>query len=114
VDADTAAVGDSEPDLAMFRVARRSFAPAQIGCARLARLLGCRIARRPCQRGLLEIVRSLVHPDGRRCSHCCPAKATGAGDGGLFLDLLQAADRGRTAALLRALFGLAAYRLFMR
>jgi hydroxymethylpyrimidine pyrophosphatase-like HAD family hydrolase len=30
-DAETIAVGDGEPDLAMFRVAARSFAPANVG-----------------------------------------------------------------------------------
>jgi hydroxymethylpyrimidine pyrophosphatase-like HAD family hydrolase len=38
---ETVAVGDSEADLAMFRAATRSFAPANIGCAQRARLLGC-------------------------------------------------------------------------
>ncbi|HVS40205.1 MAG TPA: HAD hydrolase family protein, partial [Gemmataceae bacterium] len=61
-DAETLAVGDSDPDLPMFRAATRSFAPSHIGCARLARLIGCRIAKEPYQRGLLSIVRSLVHP----------------------------------------------------
>src|SRR5207253_1645159 len=66
-DAETLAVGDSEPDLAMFRNSTRSFAPAHIGCARLVRLLGCRIDSQPYQRGLLSIVRSLVHPAGGSC-----------------------------------------------
>ena len=43
-DVETIAVGDSEPDLAMFRVATRSFAPSNIGCRRQARLYGCKIA----------------------------------------------------------------------
>ncbi|HEX5272250.1 MAG TPA: HAD hydrolase family protein, partial [Gemmataceae bacterium] len=64
-DADTSAVGDSEPDLPMFRVARRAFAPAQIDCGRVARSLGCRVARRPYQRGLLGVARELAHADGR-------------------------------------------------
>ena len=67
-DAETIAVGDQEPDLAMFRVATRSFAPANIGCARQARLLGCGIARHAYQRGLLEIARALIASGhGGRC-----------------------------------------------
>src|SRR5207302_157859 len=102
-DADTTAVGDSEPDLAMFRVARHSFAPAQISCASLARLLGCRIARQPFQRGLLEIVRSLVHPGGGRCRRCAGCERPWPKGSNLFLDLLEAADRTRSAVLLRTL-----------
>jgi hydroxymethylpyrimidine pyrophosphatase-like HAD family hydrolase len=110
-DAETIAVGDTEPDLALFRVARRSFAPAQITCARLARSLGCTIARQPYQRGLLEVARSLVHPDGKRCPRC-PARARPHQD--LFLDLLAAADRRRSAVLLRALLDPKTYRVFVR
>ena len=55
-DAETIAVGDDEPDLAMFRVATRSFAPSNIGYRAQARLLGCQIAPSPYQRGLLDIV----------------------------------------------------------
>jgi hydroxymethylpyrimidine pyrophosphatase-like HAD family hydrolase len=110
--AETLAVGDSEPDLPMFRAATRCFAPAQIDCARLARFLGCRIARQPYQRGLLEIVRSLLHPDGRRCPRCTAGDHPISGRGDLFLDLLAAADLTRSAALLRAVFDHKAFRVF--
>lgn len=110
--AETTAVGDSEHDLPMFRVAGRSFAPAQIGCARLARQLGCKVVRHRFQSGLLDIVRSLVHAGRRRrCSSCrvqwpeCPD---------LFLDLLRAADRPRLIGLLGALLDPKAYRAFLR
>src|SRR5256885_9377902 len=69
-DCETIAIGDSEPDLAMFRVANRSFAPSHISCRSMARLLGCRIADRPYQAGLLSSVRSILHADGRRCDRC--------------------------------------------
>jgi hydroxymethylpyrimidine pyrophosphatase-like HAD family hydrolase len=111
-EAETIAVGDSQPDLPLFRAARRSFAPAHIGCARQARALGCRLARQPYQRGLLEIVRALVHPDGRRCPRCPPTPAWSSRH--LFLDLLQAADRKRSTALLRTLFNPQAYRIFFQ
>ena len=102
--AETIAVGDSEPDLAMFRVASRSFAPANISCAPQARLLGCRIVGKPHQRGLLEIARLLAPADGKTSEHRVQGGACSAGDG-LFLELLRAADRGWAANLGRAVFG---------
>ena len=113
-DAETLAVGDSAPDLPMFRVARRSFAPSHIGCARLARLLGCRIARHPYQRGLLEIVRSLVHPDGGRCPRCSAGAGPRSKGPDLFVDLLHAIDRKRSTAFLRALLDPSAYQVLVR
>ncbi|HKC34063.1 MAG TPA: HAD hydrolase family protein, partial [Xanthobacteraceae bacterium] len=109
-DAETIAVGDQQPDLAMFRVARRSFAPANIGCARQAQILGCRIARHAHQRGLLEIARSLAHPDGRRCQRCTETKATLARRPDLFMDVLRAADRSWAANLMGALVGRSPFR----
>jgi hypothetical protein len=112
----TTAIGDSEPDLPMFRVAGRSFAPSQIGigCARLARLLGCKVVRRPCQRGLLDIARALVHPGGGRCQRCVAAEVSWPQKQDLIVELLQAADRPRIIRLLRALFDPKAYKVFLR
>ena len=104
--AETIAVGDSEPDLAMFRAATRCFAPANISCAPQARLLGCTIASKPHQRGLLEIARRIVHADGKVCARCTPGDAvSGHTQDDLFFELLQAADRGWAANLGRAIFG---------
>jgi hydroxymethylpyrimidine pyrophosphatase-like HAD family hydrolase len=111
--ADTTAVGDSSPDLSMFRVARRSFAPAQIGCAREARLLGCHIAGAPYQAGLLAIVRELVHADGKRCSRCAGLQRTWP-RGDLFFDLLRAADRSPRSLLGRTLLDFKAWRVFVK
>jgi HAD superfamily hydrolase (TIGR01484 family) len=109
---ETVAVGDSEADLPMLRSAGRSFAPANISCARQARAIGCRIVRRAYQRGLLEIARSIVHPDGRRCPRCPPpVRARGEH---LFLDLLHVADQPRWMSLLRALLHPGAYQFFLR
>jgi hydroxymethylpyrimidine pyrophosphatase-like HAD family hydrolase len=113
-DAETIAVGDSEPDLPMFGAAGRSFAPSHIGCAKPARSLGCRIARRPSQRGLLDIARAIVHPDGKRCRRCPPRGRLWPNGQDLFLDLLRAADRGRVTGLLRALLDPRAYQGFLR
>jgi hypothetical protein len=110
-DAETIAAGDQEPDLAMFRVATRSFAPANIGCARQARLLGCRIARHPYQRGLLEIARAITHTDGGRRSD---DKSTSVRGHDLFLDMLRAADRKWATNLMGALFDVGRFRSFSR
>src|SRR5712671_1777219 len=113
-DAETIAVGDSEADLPMFRVATRSYAPAQIGCAQEARLLGCQISRHRYQRGFLDIARTLTHPDGQRGERWAEGKAIGPGRGCLFLELLQAADGIRVGSLIGALFDPANLRTFVR
>jgi hydroxymethylpyrimidine pyrophosphatase-like HAD family hydrolase len=113
-DAETISVGDSEQDLPMFRAATRCFAPAQISCAREARLLGCEIVRRPFQRGLLDIAHRLAHSDGRRCERCVEGATAALSGEGLFLDVLQAADQRWVANLAGALFDPAAFRFFVR
>jgi hydroxymethylpyrimidine pyrophosphatase-like HAD family hydrolase len=113
-DAETIAVGDSETDLPMFRVATRSFAPAQIGCARQARLFGCQIVRHPYQRGLLDIARLLVQPGGLRGERSTEGAKTWPTGQGLFLELLRIADQSLTKSLMVALFDPAALRIFVR
>jgi hypothetical protein len=100
---ETIAIGDSEADLAMFRVASRSFAPSHISGRAVARLLGCRIADRSYQPGLLRIARSIVHPEGGRCDRCRAADPAWPADKDLFRGLLEAADRPRPHLLLRAM-----------
>jgi len=113
--AETIAVGDSAMDLPMFRAATRSFAPAHIDCARQARLLGCQIARHPYQRGLLDIVRTIIHPDGARCEQCTEGAAiVGPAGQDPFLDVLRAADQKPTTNLLWALCDASAFRMFVR
>jgi hydroxymethylpyrimidine pyrophosphatase-like HAD family hydrolase len=100
---DVTAIGDSEPDLAMFRVARSSFAPGHILCRREARLLGCHIAAQPYQPGLLEIAQRIVHPRGGTCEQCSFVKGLWTGKKNLFVSLLEAADRTPSFSLLRSL-----------
>jgi hydroxymethylpyrimidine pyrophosphatase-like HAD family hydrolase len=113
-DTETIAIGDSEADLAMFRVTSRSFAPSNISVRAAARLLGCRIADRPNQRGLLRIVQSIVHPEGGRCDRCRAADRTFPEDNGLFWGLLEAADRTRPHLLLRAMLDPMALQAFAK
>jgi hydroxymethylpyrimidine pyrophosphatase-like HAD family hydrolase len=109
-DAETIAVGDSEADLSMFRVATHSFAPAQIGCARQARLLGCRISRQRYQRGLLDIARLLVRARSLQDRHEADDPMFGADRDSFFLELLQAADRPQAKSLVAAVFDPATWR----
>jgi len=113
-DMETLAVGDTEPDLPMFRQATRSFAPSHISCAKLAHALGCRIARYPYQRGLLDIARTLIHEDGRSCERCARCWRPGPVGADLFVDLLRAADQSRWTSLLRALLDPLAFQVFVR
>jgi orotate phosphoribosyltransferase len=111
---ETVAIGDSEADLAMFRVARRSFAPSQIKCRERARLLGCQIADRSHQSGLLRIVRSLTHPEGGQCEHCRAVDRLWPKGTDLFLDLLERADKKGPGSMLEALFDPVALRALVK
>lgn len=97
------AIGDSEPDLPMFRVATRCFAPSHIWCRSEAMKLGCHIAAKPFQPGLLDIVRSLVHPNGDRCEQCRSCDRLRRQSDDLFFRLLEVADLKRIKILLRAM-----------
>jgi hydroxymethylpyrimidine pyrophosphatase-like HAD family hydrolase len=99
--AETIAVGDSEADLDMFRVASRSFAPAQIGCAGTARLLGCRISRYAYQRGLYDIARTIASDQDRKSS--ISTDGTVISDD-VFFDLLKVADMSFAKRILRTVF----------
>jgi hypothetical protein len=111
-DAETIAVGDGEPDLAMFRVATRAFAPANVACRRQARLLGCQIAAQSDQRGLLEIAQMIVHPQGGRRPQC--SDLSPRSDDELFFTVLREADGNRAAQLVNALLHPASYGLLIR
>jgi hydroxymethylpyrimidine pyrophosphatase-like HAD family hydrolase/adenine/guanine phosphoribosyltransferase-like PRPP-binding protein len=112
-DIETIAIGDSEPDLAMFRVAHRSYAPSHIARRSVARLLGCHIASRAYQTGLLQSVRSLLHPDGVRCGRCRHATRVPVADmSPLVGEVLEAADQGPLRLLLRALLDPLAWNAF--
>jgi hydroxymethylpyrimidine pyrophosphatase-like HAD family hydrolase/orotate phosphoribosyltransferase len=111
-DFETIAIGDSEPDLSMFAVATRSFAPSNISCRRVAKSLGCRIVDRPYQPGLLKIVRAMLHPDGRQCKRCRTCAGLPAEHADLMLRLLTVADQGQVTRLLDAALDPMAVRAF--
>jgi hydroxymethylpyrimidine pyrophosphatase-like HAD family hydrolase len=108
------AIGDSEPDLAMFRVANRCFAPANISCTREAKLLGCYIAGSAYQPGLLEIARKIVHPGGGGCDGCRATDARWPKDRNLFVRLLELADAKPLPNMLASLFNPGLLGIFRR
>lgn len=113
-DLSTVAIGASKHDLAMFRVARRSFAPGKIDHPELVRAVGGQIARAPAQRGFLEIVRLLIHAHGGDCRSCPSLELEGVPRDDLFLDMLETADKRRLLLLLRAILRPGALRAFVK
>ena len=111
--AETIAIGDSEPDLPMFRAASRSFAPDNVRYKSAAKALGCQIVPQPYQRGLLTIAQRLAHDGGRRCPTCASRLNTAA-PGHLFMDLLRVADRRESGLLMRALLNPGSYKALIR
>jgi hydroxymethylpyrimidine pyrophosphatase-like HAD family hydrolase len=108
------AIGDSQADLAMFRAAKRSFAPAQIQCREQARLCGCQIVDHSHQRGLLSVARFLTHPEGSHCEHCKAVDRLWPKGTDLFLDLLEQADKKGPGVMLEAFVDPAVLRAFVR
>ena len=100
---DVFAIGDSEPDLAMFRVASASFAPGNVSCRREAQLLGSYIADSSFQPGLLEIAKRIAHPQGGTCHRCQAIEADWRKNKSLYVSLLNAADQKPIRLLLRNL-----------
>lgn len=113
-DAETIAVGDDAPDLAMFRVATRSFAPSQINCRHQAELLGCRIVPHADQQGFLEIVRHIVHRDGEQCERCAAGRNTFPDKDDLFTTALRVADQSWRSNLRKATFHPATLKTLLR
>jgi hypothetical protein len=110
---DAIAIGDSEPDLAMFRVAGRAFAPGNVTCSREAGLSGCNIVRSLFQPGLLEIVQKIAHPQGGACDRCrAVTDKWRKKNCDLFVTLLKAADEKPFPQLLRNCWSPAALDIF--
>jgi hydroxymethylpyrimidine pyrophosphatase-like HAD family hydrolase len=101
---DFMAVGDSEPDLSMFRLASRAYAPGNVTCVREAKLLGAYVANASYQPGLLQIAHEIVHPQDRACDRCLAVGAYWSRKQGLLVSLLNLADRNSFSLLVRNLF----------
>lgn len=113
-EAETIAVGDHEQDLSMFRVATKAFAPANIGCAREARLIGCQIVREPYQQGLLAIARAITCVANGENAVRTKINRPSSLNRDLFLNVLQVADRSLLVNFVSALLNPSAYRIFVR
>jgi hypothetical protein len=86
----------------------------EIGHPELVRAVGGQIARAPAQRGLLELVRFLIHPHGGDCRSCPSLELDGRPWDDLFLNLLETADKKRSLLLLRALLRPGALRALVK
>ena len=103
-DAATAAVGDGEPDLAMFAVAGRAYAPANLGPKAKARLLNCRVANDAFQRGLLEIAEWIVAEHAAKPIVRPELRGDLSAEATFMVGALQASDRGLAGRFARAIF----------
>jgi hypothetical protein len=110
-DLEITAVGDSEPDLPLFAIAKHSFSPAHIGCGQIASLIGAQIARAPYQLGLLEIVTGLTRGLPRRPDYS-PGPIQASPHDEPLLRMLAVSDRAWPALLLRALLNPRIFRAF--
>ncbi len=91
----TIAIGDSEADLSMFAVADSSFAPGHISCRSHARAVGCHVDPKPYQRGLLNIVRQIIHPQKDGCERCRSAEAKSCVTDNVVIRVLKDADESK-------------------
>jgi hydroxymethylpyrimidine pyrophosphatase-like HAD family hydrolase/adenine/guanine phosphoribosyltransferase-like PRPP-binding protein len=110
-DSETIAVGDTEADLVMFRAATRSFAPGNIGCARIARRLGCEIVPHLYQQGLLEIACRITGSTQKMAATSCEALSD---QDQIMTEIFSATDRSWIRNLLDALRHPSAFRIFLR
>jgi hydroxymethylpyrimidine pyrophosphatase-like HAD family hydrolase len=92
-----AAIGDNDQDLDMFRAADLAFAPANSSKAvrEFAATGKCKLMRRSFQKGLLDAVAQVIHPDGERCDKCDVQLKQADGCGALFQRLMEVAERPR-------------------
>ena len=103
--AETITVGDTESDLPMFAVSKRSYAPGNMTkCRPIAKAMGCEVVDGKYQVGLLEIARAITHPDGGSCERCNAGNKLQQAKGqDIFLKMLEIADQGRMSRLFSAL-----------
>jgi len=112
--ADVIAIGDSEPDLAMFRRAHRSFSPGHIHCRQEARALGCWIAEKPLVAGFLQVAQKIAHPTGADCNVCASEVESRLRAAGLLSELLGAADQKSRQAFMRNMWKSSVMEMFKK
>lgn len=101
--AETIAVGDTWPDLAMFRVASRCYAPSHTWVRDEATALGCRVVKSPYQAGFLEIARHITHPEGGSCRDCVEPRFEAGEHGQALIDFLGDIESSKGRHLMRAM-----------
>jgi len=106
-DAETIVIGDTESDLPISGRPRVGLHPPRVPVGESA------ISRYRYQRGLLDIVSTLVDRETNRCDDRVERADESDGER-LFLDLLRVADHFRARELARALFDRATFRIFVR
>ncbi len=102
-ESDTIAVGDTSPDLAMFRAATRCYAPSHTWVRKEAIELGCRVVKSAYQNGFLEIARHIVHADGGSCPDCADPRFDCGDHSRVLIDFLGDIDVRRSRQLMRAM-----------
>ena len=92
-----AAIGDNDQDLNMFRAADFAYAPANSSKAvrEFAAAGKCKLMRQPYQRGLLDAVTQVIHPDGQLCDKCEVQLVQAPGCGALFQRLMEVAESSK-------------------
>jgi hydroxymethylpyrimidine pyrophosphatase-like HAD family hydrolase len=93
-DEPVAAVGDNDQDVDMFRASDIAFAPANSSRSvrEFAATGKCKLMRQPYQRGLLEAVTQVLHPEGQPCDKCSVRLKQAPGCGALFQRLMEVAE----------------------
>ena len=87
------AVGDTEADLSMLRLAHLAFAPANAQPSLRRSDIGVQVVRAPYQAGLALAVERLIGHAPGACARCRPPSL--APEAKLVLDILSAQERGR-------------------
>jgi len=109
---DTIAIGDTEPDLAMFRVANRSYAPSHTNVRSAAIQIGCHVVNKPFQLGLLEIVHHIIRTDGGKGSLDKKLSFKQKEHNKILFDILSDVEKSKPRRLSEAIFNKNLYRAF--
>lgn len=110
----TIAIGDTAPDLAMFKLATRSYAPAHTPVKELALLLGCHVVDQPYQAGFYQIVRDIIHSNGDTCVSCYEPQYDDNVQTNILLKLLAEADRSKPKRFLSAIVDRRSLKAFVK
>lgn len=101
---DTIAIGDTEPDLSMFRVANRSYAPSHTNVRSAAIQIGCQVVNKPFQQGLLEIAHHIIHKDGGKSGLYKKPSFNQRDHNKILFDILSDVEKSKPRRLLDAIF----------